>query len=144
MSRAPDARRDSRSRQRDLRSDPVHPLQAGYHVEHALAGAVRDVRLELRSVVDQVPAAAGPPKGFLGSRVRSCKPNSSLGGVAPLPFQLPGDPPGDIRVVESERAFDTGAEHGDLVAVCAGGIDHGGQVQKRGGQSAHGRSAPQR
>ena len=78
----------------DLGGDAVHADEARDDVEHALAGAVRDVRLELRPVVDQVAAAAArrgrPPRrsrttrrAALPPRPRRCGRQPSRSAIRP-------------------------------------------------------------
>ena len=114
----------------------MHPDEARHDVEHALAGAVRDVGLELRPVVDQVAAAARGAKRLLGRRVRRCQPNRRLGRVAAVVAEPAGDPAGDVAVVERERALDAGAEDRDVVAVGTRRLGDRVEVEERGDQHA--------
>ena len=130
------ATRTRRALRPDLGGDAVHPGEARHDVEHALAGAVRDVGLELRAVVDQVAAAARGAKRLLGRRIRRRQPHCRLGRVAAVVAEQAGDPAGHVAVVERERALDPRAEDRDVVPVRTRRLGHRGEIEERRDQDA--------
>ena len=119
-------------RDSQLGGDAVHAGEPRHDVEHALPGAARDVRLELRPVLDQVAARARRAERVLGARVRPGEPHGRLGGVAPLEAEPVRDAPGDVGVVERERALDACAEDRDVVPVAPRDLGHRGEIEQRG------------
>src|SRR5579859_5995415 len=98
-------------------------------VEHALLRAPLDVVLE--PVPPEVPRT--PARAEAGERIREAPRDADrrVRRIGVVALERLGDASGAVRIVERELVEHTGAQHGDILAVCARSGSDRGEIEQR-------------